>query len=144
MKDLCIFKKVIVPKMSGIWLKFVFQLPKDLVLELFGKHYSCSEQISWDDMSIWLRIHFSGQRLMHRLWSALIFLKMLRLKCQSENLTEMYIIFLFTHLYFLLNENQWSFLTLDIRLYRHCISITKNVNLAVILQSEGGVTPNDF
>ena len=49
--------------MSGIWLNFVFQLPKDLVLELFRKHYSCSEQISRDDMSIWLRIHFSREKI---------------------------------------------------------------------------------
>ena len=30
-----------------IWLKFVFQLPKDMVLELIGKHFSCSEHISY-------------------------------------------------------------------------------------------------
>ena len=29
--------------MSDTWLKFEFQLPEDLVLELTGKHFSCSE-----------------------------------------------------------------------------------------------------
>ena len=92
------------PKMSGIWLKFGFQLPKDLVLELAGKHYSCSEHISWDAMGIWQRIHFSGQRLMHRLLSTIIFPKIFCLKCQFENLAEIYIILLFTHTHYLLNK----------------------------------------
>ena len=35
------------PKMQWQWLKFLFQLPKDLVLELTGKHFSRSEHISW-------------------------------------------------------------------------------------------------
>ena len=29
------------------WLRFWFQLPKDLILELTGKHFSFSEPISW-------------------------------------------------------------------------------------------------
>ena len=87
------------PKMSRIWLRFGFQLPKDLVLELAGKHSSCSECISWEAMGIWLRIHFSGQRLMHRLRSTIIFPKMLRWKCQFENLAEIHIIRLFTQSY---------------------------------------------
>ena len=74
--------------MSGIWLKFGFQLPNDVVLELAGKHSSCSERISWQAMGIWLRIHVSGQRLMHRLLSTIIFRKMWSLKCQFENLAE--------------------------------------------------------
>ena len=92
------------PYMSRIWLKFGFELPKDLVLELAVKHSICPEHILWHAMGIWLRIHFSGQRLMHRLRSTIIFPKMLRLKCQFENLPEMYIILLFTHKYQLSNN----------------------------------------
>ena len=79
-------------KMSMIWLKFGFQLPKDLVLKLAGNHSSCSEHILWDAMAIWLGIHFSGQRLTHLLRSTNIFPKILRFKCEFENLPEMYTI----------------------------------------------------
>ena len=68
------------------WLRFGFQLPKDLVLELTGKHSSCSEHISWEAIGIWLRIHFSGQRLMHQLPRTIIVPKMLRLRWQFGKL----------------------------------------------------------
>ena len=94
-------------KISYIYLKFEFQLPKYLVLELAGKHYSFSEHFLWEAMDICLNIHFSGQRLMHRLQSTIIFPKILRLKCQFDKLTETYIKLLFTHLheFFLLKIN---------------------------------------
>jgi len=97
------FEKVIFPKIGWSWLKFGFQLPKDMGLEPIRKHSSFSEPISKHSIGIWLRIHFSGQRLMHRLPSTIIFPKMLRWKCQFENLAEIYKILLFTHFYALLN-----------------------------------------
>ena len=63
-------------KISEVWLRFEFQPPKDLVLELAGKHSSCLECIPLEAMGIWLRIHFSGQRLLHRLQSTIIIPKM--------------------------------------------------------------------
>ena len=39
-------KRENVSKISWPWLKFGFQLPKDMVLELIQKHSSCSEPIS--------------------------------------------------------------------------------------------------
>ena len=80
--------------MCDNWLKFECQLPKDLVSDLTGKHFSCSEYVSWQHIGNWL--HFSGQRLMHRLRSTIIHPKMLRLKSLFENLIEKYIIPLLT------------------------------------------------
>ena len=68
-------KKVNRPKMHWHWLNFLLQLPKDLVLELTGKPFSCSEHISLGAIVIWPRIHFPGQRLMHWLQSTIIFHK---------------------------------------------------------------------
>ena len=91
--------------MGKIWLKFGFELPKYMVLELIGKHSSCSEHIASQAIGIWLRIHFSEQILMHQLPSAIIFPKILHLKCQFEDLAEINIILLFNHTYYLLNKN---------------------------------------
>ena len=49
-------------------------------------------QISWEAMGIWLSINFSGQILKQRLQSTIIFPKILRLRCQFENLAEIQII----------------------------------------------------
>ena len=66
--------------MSRSRLKFGFQLPKNMVLELTGKHSSCSEHISLQAIGIWLRMHISEQTLMHQqLPSTIIFPKMLHL-----------------------------------------------------------------
>ena len=56
-------KKVIVPKTIRIWLKLGFQFPKgkDLVLELAGKHYRCSEHILWDAMGFSRGYAFLGK-----------------------------------------------------------------------------------
>ena len=62
------------PKLICMGLKFQFQIPKHLVLELTWKHFSCSEHISWEAIGIWPLMHFSWQRLMHRLWSTIIFI----------------------------------------------------------------------
>ena len=50
-------KRNIMPKMSGTWLRFGFQLPKDQLLE----HFICSEHNSWQAIDIWRRIHFLGK-----------------------------------------------------------------------------------
>ena len=42
-----------------------------MVLELTWKHFSCSEQYSWQYIGIWPRIHFSGQGLMQQLRSTI-------------------------------------------------------------------------
>ena len=55
--------------------------PKDLVLEITEKHFSCSEHISLEAICIWPRLQFSGERLMHQLRSTIIFPKMFSLKC---------------------------------------------------------------
>ena len=81
--------------MRHIWLKFEFQLPEYLMLELTGKHFSCSEHISWE--AFWLRIYFSGQRLFHQLRRTIKFPEMLRFKCQFEKYAEIYMNLLFTH-----------------------------------------------
>ena len=51
--------------MSWNWLKLGFKVPKYLVLELSGKHFSCSEHNACEAIGIWLRLKFVGQRLMH-------------------------------------------------------------------------------
>ena len=51
---------------------------------LTGKHNS------WQVIGIWPRTHFSGKRLMHWLWSTIILSKMLRLRCEFDNLADMY------------------------------------------------------
>ena len=79
-------------KISGIWLRFVFKLPKDQVLELTGKNSRCFGKISWQAIGIWLGIHFSGQRLMHWLPSPIILAKILHLRYQFEKSAEIYII----------------------------------------------------
>ena len=56
-----------------------------MVLELIQNYFSVSEHIAWETIDIWPRLHFSGQRLIHRL----------RLRCQFENLAEMNILLLF-------------------------------------------------
>ena len=89
------------PKMHWHWFMFGFQLPKDLVLELTGKYFSCSERSSWKALCNWPSLNFSGQILMHRLRTTIIFPKMLHLKCQFKNLVDIYIILLFTPLYIL-------------------------------------------
>ena len=73
-------------KICDNWLKLEFQLPKDLVLELTGKYFGCSEHVSWKHIGILPSLHFSEQRLMHRLQSTIMFSKMLRLKSLLENL----------------------------------------------------------
>ena len=60
---------------------------------------SCSEHSSWQVIGIWPRIHFSEQRLMHRLPSTITFPKMLHFRCQFENFADTYIFLMFTHLY---------------------------------------------
>ena len=120
--------------MSNTWLKFEFQLPEDLVLELSGKHFSCAEHVSWQHIGIWPRLQFSVQRLMHRLRSTIIFPKMLSLKCQLKNSAEIYRILLLTHWYALLhNKNQCLSPTLGICLHSDFVSITRNVNFATPL-----------
>ena len=76
---------------------------KDLVLELTGKHFSCSERNSWQSLGICPMIYFFGQILMHLLLRTIIVLRILSLKCQFENLAEIYIILLFNHYYAHLN-----------------------------------------
>ena len=39
------WETVILPNMSEFWLKFLFQLPKDMLLELIAKNSSRSENI---------------------------------------------------------------------------------------------------
>ena len=56
------------------------------------------------NIGTWPRLQFPGQRLMHRLWSTIIFPKMLRLNYPFENSAEIYRILIFTHLYALLNR----------------------------------------
>ena len=85
--------------MQRHWFKFRFQLPKNLVLELKRKHFSCSENISWEAIGIWTKSHLSGQRLMDWLRRTITFQKMLRLKYHINNLDEIYLILLFTLLY---------------------------------------------
>ena len=54
--DKLVDKKVnILPKMHWYWLRFGFQLPKNLWLELTCKHFSCSKPISWGTIGIWPR-----------------------------------------------------------------------------------------
>ena len=113
----------ILTKIICIWMKFGFQLPKALVLEVFQKHCRCSGNNSLQAICIWLRIHFSWQWLMHRLPSTIIFPKMLHLKCQFLNLTEIYIILLFTNVHALFNNKSMLILnlryTLSHRLHIH-------------------------
>ena len=94
-----IFEQIILSKNIRIWLKFGFQLPKDMRLELIGKHSSCSEHISEQAVGIRLRIHFSEQRVMHQLPSTIIFSKILRLKCQFGKSAEIYVILLFVYIF---------------------------------------------
>ena len=54
------------PKMHWHWLKFVFQLPKDLVLELLHAS-NLAVHIPLEASNIWLSFKFAGQILMHRL-----------------------------------------------------------------------------
>ena len=78
-----------------------------MVLELIGKHSSCSEHISYQAFTIWLRIHFSWPRLMQRLPSTINFPKMLRLNCRFENLADIYIIYflpIFMHFWIKINS----------------------------------------
>ena len=89
------------PKMYVIWLRFRFQLTKDLLLELMRKHFSNSEHNSWQATGIWPSGKLSAQRFMHRLLSTITFPDMLRLNCTFENLSEMHIFLLFTHRYIL-------------------------------------------
>ena len=72
-------KKNILPKISNLWLKFKFQLPKKLVLELTVEHFSSSEHIYWQLMCIFPSLHFSGQRLIHWVWCISVTFKSLRL-----------------------------------------------------------------
>ena len=72
------------------------------MLKLTGKHFGCSEHISWQHNGIWPRLHFSGKRLMHMLRSTVIFHKMLHLKCLLEYSAEKYIILLFPPLHAIL------------------------------------------
>ena len=53
-------------------------------------------------------IPVSGQILMYRLPSTIVFPKMLRLKCRFENSAEIYIILLLTHFYALLNKKSMA------------------------------------
>ena len=39
--------------MGDSWLKFELQLPKNMMLEITGKHFSGSEHISWQNIGIW-------------------------------------------------------------------------------------------
>ena len=57
------------------------------LLQLYRAHFLTS---------FWMRLHFSGQKLMHRLLSTIIFSKILRLKCTFKNLSEIYIFLVFT------------------------------------------------
>ena len=57
------------------WLRFGHQLPKELVLELTGKKFSCSEHISWETIGIWPMLHIPGQRLIDQLRSGIISIK---------------------------------------------------------------------
>ena len=81
---------------------------------------------------------------MHRLPSNIIFLKMLRLKCQFENFAKVIIILLFTHTYYLLNDKSMIIPNFGKGLYRDFTLITRNVYLSYALHPEGGVTQNDF
>ena len=78
---------------------------------------------------------------MHWLPSTVIFPKT-SWKCLFENLAEIYLILLFTH--FIVTLNIKSMLIPNLRtgicLHINFISITRNVNLAVILHLEEGVT----
>ena len=87
------------PKCTGTGGGFDFNSPKDLVGKLTGKQFRYLEHISWEAIGIWPRMHFPGQRLMHRLQSIVIFHIMLRLKFLFDELAERYIILIFTHLY---------------------------------------------
>ena len=95
------------PRMHWRRLRFGFQLPKELRLELTGQHFtfSCSEHISCQAIINWHhRLHLFGQRLKHRLQSTISFPTMFRLREQSDSLAKMYTFILFTHLYQLLNK----------------------------------------
>ena len=71
---------------------------------------------------------------------------MLRLKCQFGNLSEIDLNPLFKHLYALLNKKIKKMLSPNLAICLHIdfISITKKVDLADILNPEGGVTQNDL
>ena len=81
---------------------------------------------------------------MRQLKSTIIFSIMLRLKCQLDNLAEIYIILLVSNLYALLNYKSMIISNLGICLHIYFILVTRNVHLAVILHPKGGVTQNDF
>ena len=87
-----------------------FNSPKDVLPELTGLHFSCSEHISWEVFGIWPRLHFLCKDWCTGYGAFFIFPKMLRLKCQLENL--------------------------GICLYRNFISITRNVDKADIRHLE--------
>ena len=87
--DLINFEKCILPKIGRIWLTFEFQLSNAMVLEIIRKHFRTFEDISLQDIGIWPRLQFSGQILMHWVWSTIICPKMLRLKCLIDNSAEL-------------------------------------------------------
>ena len=94
-------------KTNSVYLwSFEFNSPKDMVVEITGKHFSCSEHISRQAIGIRLRIHLSGQWLMHRLPSPIVFPRMWPLKFPFVNLSEIYIILIFTSCYALLKKRK--------------------------------------
>ena len=69
------FLKVIMPKIIGIRLRFGFQLPKKLGLEPPEWHFGSSEDIFWEAIGIWPRLHFLLKKLIQRLWSTITYPK---------------------------------------------------------------------
>ena len=65
-------------------------------MELTGKHFSCSEHISWQHIVIWLSLHFFWEKIDEPV--TIIFPKMLPLKSKFINLTKIYLIPIFPHL----------------------------------------------
>ena len=91
-------------KQTSIFMSNIgfFCIPKDMELEIIGKHSSCSEHISYWYLAE--DTHF-GQRMIYRLENTIIFPEIFSLKCQFDNLAETYIILLFTNTYYLMNPN---------------------------------------
>ena len=120
------------------------------MLELTGEHFSWAEHIYWQHMGILPSLHFSGQRLMNWLWCISVTFKMLRLKSQFENLPKKHIIPLLAHFNALLNKQNKTMTMPNLRcMIIHyqlllLLSITRNIDLADILHSEGSVPQNNF
>ena len=90
-----LFDNIMRPKKSKVWLRFGFNSPKGV-----GNHFRCKQCNSWEATATAEEtLHCTTQRLLYLLTSAVIFPKMLSLKCQLKQLPEIYIILIFTHVY---------------------------------------------